>query len=119
MRPRGELVYSYLNSHMIFFMMAAMLCGWLAGSSLDIFREYVSLMFGYMTFVTALKTSWRDLGNIFRKPLPLITIVVLQHLLTPFVASLVGEYGFSGQNELIVGFILASAPRYPGNMAIS
>lgn len=94
---------------MIFFMLTAMLCGWLAGSSLNIFRDYVSLMFGYMTFVTALKTNWRDLGNIFRKPLPLITIVVLQHLLTPFVASLIGTYGFAGQNELIVGFILAAA----------
>lgn len=109
MRPRGEILYSYLNSHMIFFMLSAMLCGWLAGASLNIFRDYVSLMFGYMTFVTALKTNWRDLGNIFRKPLPLITIVVLQHLLTPLMASMIGEYGFAGQHELIVGFILASA----------
>lgn len=109
MRPRGEILYSWLNSRMIFFMLFSMLCGWLAGSSLNIFRDYVSLMFGYMTFVTALKTSWRDLGNIFRKPLPLITIVILQHTLTPFVASLVAGSCFADQHQLIVGFILAAA----------
>ncbi len=109
MRPRGELLYDFLNSHMIFFMLSAMLCGWLAGSALDIFRVYVPFMFGFMTFVTALKTSWSDLGNIFRKPMALIVIVILQHLLTPFAASLTGEFALAGNPELIAGFILAAA----------
>ncbi|NCB38724.1 MAG: bile acid:sodium symporter family protein [Erysipelotrichia bacterium] len=109
MRPFGERLYTYLNSHMIFFTLAAMACGWLIGSSLNVFHDYVYLMFAYMTFVTALKTSWRDLGNIFRKPLPLISIVVLQHMLMPFVANLIGKYGFPDNPQLITGFILCVA----------
>ncbi|HMM61082.1 MAG TPA: hypothetical protein PKC25_13225, partial [Candidatus Rifleibacterium sp.] len=88
MRSRGEILYDYLNSRMIFFMLAAMAIGWASGSTLDPLRAGVAPMFGFMTFVTALKTSWRDLGHIFRKPLALIVIVILQHLLTPFTASL-------------------------------
>ncbi len=109
MRPRGEILYDYLNSRMIFFMLTAMFIGMLAGSALDPLRSLVAPMFAFMTFVTAAKTSWHDLGNIFRKPAPLLVIVVLHHLLTPFIASLVAEYGLAGNPELIAGFVLAAA----------
>ncbi len=109
MRPRGEILYDYLNSRMIFFMLAAMAIGWLAGSALDPLRVLVAPMFGFMTFVTALKTSWSDLGQIFRKPMALIVIVILQHLLTPFTASLLAEFTLAGHPELIAGFVLAAA----------
>ncbi|MBU1106779.1 MAG: hypothetical protein KKB51_08950 [Candidatus Riflebacteria bacterium] len=111
MRPAGERLYLYLNSRMIFFMLFAMICGWLAGDRMNFLRSFVPLMFGYMTFVTALKTSWKDLGIIFRKPLPLISIVILQHTLMPIVASLLCNTFFAGRHELILGFILlASLP---------
>ena len=109
MRPAGERLYLYLNSHMIFFMLFAMVSGWLAGDSMNFLRGAVPFMFGYMTLVTALKTSWKDLGIIFRKPLPLVSIVILQHILMPVVASLLCRTFFAGRHELILGFILLSA----------
>ena len=109
MRPRGEILYDYLNSRMIFFMLSAMAIGWAGGSFFLPLRGLVAIMFGFMTFVTALKTSWRDLGNIFRKPLALIVIVVLQHLLTPLTASLISESLLPGNAGLIAGFVLAAA----------
>ncbi|HAE38816.1 MAG TPA: hypothetical protein DCG57_09285 [Candidatus Riflebacteria bacterium] len=109
MRPAGERLYHYLNSRMIFFMLFSMACGWLVGERLNFLRDAVPLMFGYMTFVTALKTSWKDLGTIFRKPLPLISIVVLQHLLMPFIASILSNALFAGRQELILGYILMAA----------
>ncbi len=109
MRPRGEILYDYLNSRMIFFMLSAMFIGMIFGSALDPLRCLVAPMFAFMTFVTAVKTSWQDLGNIFRKPLPLLVIVVLHHLLTPFIASLIAEYTLAGNIELIAGFVLAAA----------
>ncbi|PKL42931.1 MAG: hypothetical protein CVV41_12975 [Candidatus Riflebacteria bacterium HGW-Riflebacteria-1] len=109
MRPAGERLYHYLNSRMIFFMLSSMACGWLVGERLNFLRDAVPLMFGYMTFVTALKTSWKDLGTIFRKPLPLISIVVLQHLLMPFIASILSNALFAGRQELILGYILMAA----------
>ncbi|MDD3148200.1 MAG: hypothetical protein PHD82_12940, partial [Candidatus Riflebacteria bacterium] len=109
MRPRGEILYAYLNSRMIFFMLSAMFIGWVAGSTLDPFRPAVAPMFAFMTFVTAIKTSWRDLGNIFRKPAALVVTVILQHLLMPFIASFVGEFALGNNKELVAGLILASA----------
>lgn len=109
MRSRGEILYDYLNSRMIFFMLAAMALGWLLGTTLDPLRSLVAPMFGFMTFVTALKTSWHDLGHIFRKPMALIVIVLLQHLLTPFTASLLAEFTLAGHPELMAGFVLAAA----------
>lgn len=94
---------------MILFMMAAMLIGWAFSSTASLFRDTVPYMFGYMTFVTALKTSWRDLGNIFRKPLPLLSIVVFQHIAMPFLARFLGTSFFPDSPELITGFVLAAA----------
>ncbi|HNX76214.1 MAG TPA: bile acid:sodium symporter family protein [Candidatus Rifleibacterium sp.] len=90
-------------------MLSAMAIGWAGGSLFLPLRGLVAVMFGFMTFVTALKTSWRDLGNIFRKPLALIVIVVLQHLLTPLSASLISESLLPGNAGLIAGFVLAAA----------
>jgi predicted Na+-dependent transporter len=66
-------------------------------------------MFVFMTLVTSLKTSWKDLKEIFSRPLPLISIVVLQHILMPIFAKLLASAGFPDQPALITGFILAAA----------
>lgn len=95
MRALGERINQIFSAHMIYFMLVAMLIGWWLSSSLSLFREAVPWMFGYMTFVCALKTSWRDLGGIFRKPLPLLTIVVFQHLAMPFPGQIHGERSIS------------------------
>lgn len=109
MRPAGERLYLYLNSRMIFFMLFAMVCGWFCGDSLSSLRNAVPWMFGYMTFVTSLKTSWHDLGIIFRKPLPLICLVMLQHIIMPIIASILSHIMFAGRQELILGYILMAA----------
>jgi predicted Na+-dependent transporter len=94
---------------MIYFMLFAMACGCVGGEALGAWRGAVPWMFGYMTFVTALKTSWKDLGTIFRKPLPLVSIVILQHLLMPVIASILSHLLFPGQDKLILGYILMAA----------
>lgn len=109
MRPLGERINQIFTAHMIYFMLVAMLVGWWLSASLNLFRDAVPWLFGYMTFVTALKTSWRDLGSIFRKPLPLLTIVVFQHLAMPFLAKFMSGALFPDNPQLITGFVLASA----------
>lgn len=109
MRPAGERLYLYLNSRMIFFMLFAMACGWFGGDNLNSLRGAVPWMFGYMTFVTALKTSWNDLGVIFKKPLPLVCLVMLQHIIMPIIASFLSHLLFAGRQDLILGYILMAA----------
>jgi predicted Na+-dependent transporter len=94
---------------MLVFMAIAMLIGWNFNSFFSQYRAFVPWMFGFMTFVTALKTSWKNLGAIFKKPLPLICIVILQHILMPIIAKTLGHFGFPEQPALITGFVLAAA----------
>lgn len=109
MKQIGERINRIFGSNMIFFMAAAMLIGWFANELLSQFRMAVPFMFGFMTLVTAVKTSWKDLRSIFKSPLPLLCIVLLQHILMPFFAQFLGNLGFSQSPALITGFILASA----------
>ncbi|MGM0600886.1 MAG: bile acid:sodium symporter family protein [Candidatus Rifleibacteriota bacterium] len=99
----------FFSSYMIFFMLVAMLIGWYNNIFFAHYRNLVPWMFGFMTLITSLKTSWKDLKEIFSRPLPLITIVVLQHILMPIFAKLLGSFGFPNQPALITGFILAAA----------
>jgi predicted Na+-dependent transporter len=109
MRQFGERLNLFFGSNMIYFMLASMLLGWLYNDFYCNFRNAVPLMFGFMTFITAIKTSWKDLKGIFASPMPLLSIILIQHLLMPIFASLLGHLGFSGNQALITGFILASA----------
>ena len=99
----------FFSSYMIFFMLVAMLIGWYNNLFFSQYRHLVPWMFGFMTLITSLKTSWKDLKEIFSRPLPLITIVILQHILMPLFAKLLGTAGFPNQPALITGFILAAA----------
>jgi predicted Na+-dependent transporter len=94
---------------MIFFMLFAMIVGLFFGESLRILGGTIPWMFAYMTLVTSFKTSWKDLGIIFRKPLPLISIVGLQHIIMPIIASVFGHTLFGDNNSLILGYILMAA----------
>ena len=109
MKQLGERLNIFFGSNMIYFMMASMLIGWFFNENFTHYRDAVPLMFGFMTFMTAIKTSWKDLKSIFKSPLPLLSIILFQHLLMPFFASLLGKLGFSDKPALITGFILASA----------
>ncbi|MDN5280136.1 MAG: bile acid:Na+ symporter, family [Clostridiales bacterium] len=109
MRNVGERINAFFSNNMIFFMLAAMVIGWRFSDQFGIYRDLVPWMFGYMTLVTAIKTSWKDLKIIFSRPLPLLSILVLQHLLMPFFAKFLGHLGFPNQPALITGFVLAAA----------
>lgn len=109
MKQFGERINLFFGRNMIFFMLAAMLVGWFYNATFSRFRDAVPLMFGFMTFMTAIKTSWKDLRSIFKSPLPLLSIIFFQHLLMPLFASILGHLGFAEQPALITGFILAAA----------
>ncbi len=109
MKNLGLKLNHFFSSNLIFFMLAAMLLGWGKSEYFSQYRNWVPWMFGFMTLVTSLKTSWRDLGGIFSKPLPLITIIIFQHALFPFIAQFIGKIGFPDNPHLIAGFILTAA----------
>ena len=78
---------------------------------------YVPVVFAFMTFTGALKSSFKDIGAVLRKPLPLLLILAVLHVVMPCAAWSVGEMFFAGNRELITGMVLEfSVPAGGGGM---
>lgn len=67
---------------------------------------YVPVVFAFMTFTGALKSSFKDIGAVLRKPLPLLLILAVLHVVMSCTAWSVGEMFFAGNRELITGMVL-------------
>lgn len=47
---------------------------------------YVPIVFAFMTFIGGLKSSFRDIAEVFRKPLPLLLSLITLHVVLPAAA---------------------------------
>lgn len=70
---------------------------------------YVPAVFAFMTFAGALKSRFRDVANVFRHPGPLVTIMILLHVVIPAAACGAGHLFFGDNMELITGMVLEFA----------
>ena len=68
---------------------------------------YVTYVFAFMTFIGALKSRFRDIANVFKRPLPLILMFLVLHILIPVTAYGVGllfcNYGNQPANGISAG----------------
>ena len=55
----------------------------------------VPVMFAVMTFIGALKSSFRDVGRVFQNPLPLLLAIGFLHVLMPTAACAAGHLFFT------------------------
>ena len=67
---------------------------------------YVTYVFAFMTFIGALKSRFRDIANVFKRPLPLILMFLVLHILIPVTAYGVGLLFFPENINYITGIIL-------------
>lgn len=70
---------------------------------------YVPLVFAFMTFIGGLKSSFRDIAGVFRKPLPLLLSLVTLHLVLPAAACGLGWLLFPDNINVITGMVLEFA----------
>lgn len=70
---------------------------------------FVPVMFAVMTFIGALKSSFRDIGAVFRRPFPLLLSLVILHVVMPAAACGLGHLLFSDNMEMITGMVLEFA----------
>lgn len=57
---------------------------------------YVTYAFAFMTFIGALKSRFRDVADVFKRPLPLILMLLILHVLGPVAACGLGHLLFPG-----------------------
>ena len=67
---------------------------------------YVTYVFAFMTFIGALKSRFRDIANVFKRPLPLILMFLVLHILIPVTAYGVGLLFFPENINYITGIVL-------------
>ena len=66
----------------------------------------VPYVFACMTFVGALKSSFRDVIGVFRHPLALLCSMVFIHVIMPLIAFHIGMFLFPDNMNLVTGMVL-------------
>jgi predicted Na+-dependent transporter len=69
----------------------------------------VPWVFALMTFQSALGCGWRDVGNAFRRPGPVLAVLAALHVAMPALALGVGWALFRGEPEIVAGIVLEFA----------
>lgn len=74
---------SFIEKWMAFVTPACLLMGVLFPDIAKHGVPYVTYAFAFMTFIGALKSRFRDVADVFKKPLPLILMLLVLHVLVP------------------------------------
>lgn len=69
----------------------------------------VPFVFALMTFIGGLKSSFRDVAGVFRRPLPLLLCLAILHVVLPAAAWGIGHMLFPDRISLITGMVLEFA----------
>lgn len=70
---------------------------------------YVPYVFAFMTFAGAIKSTFKDVGNVFRNPLDLLLIFLVLHVVLPCMAWGSGMLFFGKNADLVTGIVLEFA----------
>ena len=97
---------SFIEKWMAFVTPACLLMGVLFPDIAKHGVPYVTYAFAFMTFIGALKSRFRDVADVFKKPLPLILMLLVLHVLVPVIACGLGHLLFPQNMNYITGMVL-------------
>lgn len=66
----------------------------------------VPFVFAFMTFTGAIRTNFRQMGEIVRHPIPLLVSYVVIHAVIPLIAFAMGKIFLGGYDDYIAGAVL-------------
>jgi BASS family bile acid:Na+ symporter len=101
-----EKFNSFMEKWMAFVTPACLLTGVLFPDIAKHGVPYVTYAFAFMTFIGALKSRFRDVADVFKRPLPLILMLLILHVLGPVAACGLGHLLFPGNMNYITGMVL-------------
>ena len=96
-----------LEQFMFLLVLVGMAIGWCV-PALAAWKPAVSYLFGLMTFITALNTSWRQIFAVIRLPGPILRILGLLHGFMPLAALVLGHLVLGPSSPFAVGLVLAA-----------
>lgn len=72
-------------------------------------REIVVILFAYMTFITALSTSFKEFIAVLRRPWIPLWILILVHFITPLTAWMVGMVFYPNDPDIRMGYLIGAS----------
>jgi predicted Na+-dependent transporter len=95
----------YIEHRMFLVVFIGMLLG-LLFPSLSAWKPAVPFLFGYMTLVTALNISWREIAGAVRYPVPTVLAWTLLHLGMPLISLLLASFLLGSNSPFFVGSVM-------------
>lgn len=108
-RDIGIRVNTYLEKLMFVWVLTSMCIGYLLHTFLAHGQASVVLLFACMTFVTALGTKFKQIAYVVRHPWRILLVIVMIHLVLPYIAFGLGSMFLGSNPQYIVGIVLASS----------
>lgn len=109
MTPFDEFLNAFnrfLEERMFVVIFSGIALGWLV-PAIHSWDSMIPILFGYMTFVTALNISWKGLISVIRAPGPILLIVILLHIIMPIFALAIAPLILGPDSPFTVGTVLA------------
>jgi len=72
-------------------------------------RNIVVTLFAYMTFITALTTSFKEFSKVLRTPLIPIMILFLVHFITPLISWVAGMVFYPYDPDMRLGYLIGAS----------
>ena len=77
-------------------------------ASTPFLQKMIMILFGYMTFATALGTSFKDFLKVSQNPKIPLYILSIVHIVTPIVAWIVGRIFFPDNQYIQMGYLISA-----------
>ena len=95
-----------LANHMQFIVPACVVVGVLFPEQIGVLKPFVPTLFALMTFQGALSNTFKQIADVFRRPLPLVIVLFVSAVAIPFTAHLLGSLFFGSSPNLVCGIVL-------------
>jgi len=100
----------WLSQNMFILVLTALLVGFFFNmTDSPLLRKIVVALFAYMTFVTALGTSFKEFTKVLRKPWIPLWVLILVHLVTPLTAYTVGMLFYPNDPDIRLGYLIGAS----------
>jgi tagaturonate reductase len=95
-----------LDKGMPFFPPLGVVIGFAAAAYLRPLKPLVTYLFAYVTLIGAMGLTLGDFKKALKRPLVLLAVVAVSHVVVPVITALVANLAFPGQPDLVSGYVL-------------
>ena len=104
-----EKLDAFLGKHMAVLIVAFVLVGITFPDIFSPINDYTMALFAFMTFANSLGGGFREMADVARRPLPVVVIFAILHVVMPLLALAAGELLFPEAPLFTTGLVLEYA----------